>query len=62
MDLVQPAQAFLNEDELADNGFTVADVARFVQTLTQAQTAGGGVAPQPGHENDRVFDRSSPRI
>ena len=55
MDLVQPAQAFLNEEELADNGFTVGDVARFVQTMTQAQTAGGGITPQPGSENERVF-------
>jgi hypothetical protein len=55
MDLVQPAQAFLNEEELADNGFTVADVARFVGTMTQAQTAGGGIIPQPGKENERVF-------
>jgi hypothetical protein len=60
MDLVQPAQAFLNEDELADNGFTVADVARYVQTMTQAQTAGGGVTPQPGKENERVFDAVFP--
>jgi hypothetical protein len=60
MDLVQPAQAFLNEDELADNGFTAADVARFVQTMTQAQTAGGGVVPQPGKENERVFDAVFP--
>jgi hypothetical protein len=55
MDLVQPAQAFLNEEELADNGFTVADVARFVQTMTQSQTAAGGVTPQPGRANERVF-------
>ena len=55
MDLVQPAQAFLNEEELADNGSSVADVARYVQTMTQAQTAGGGVTPQPGKENERVF-------
>jgi hypothetical protein len=55
MDLVQPAQAFLNEEELADNGFTVADVARFVGTMTQAETAGGGITPQPGEENERVF-------
>jgi hypothetical protein len=60
MDLVQPAQAFLNEDELADNGFTVADVARFVRTMTQAQTAGGGVTPQPGRENERVFSAVFP--
>jgi Type I phosphodiesterase / nucleotide pyrophosphatase len=55
MDLVQPAQAFLNEEELAYNGFTVADVARFVGAMTQAETAGGGITPQPGKENERVF-------
>jgi type I phosphodiesterase/nucleotide pyrophosphatase len=60
VDLVQPAQAFLNEDELAANGFTVADVARYVQGLTQQQTAGGGVTPQPGHENDQVFQAVFP--
>jgi len=60
MDLVQPAQAFLNEDELADNGATVADVARFVQTLTQAQTAGGGVQPEPGREDEQVFQAVFP--
>jgi hypothetical protein len=60
VNLVQPSQAFLNEQELADNGFTVADVARFVMTLTQAQTAGGGVTPIPGHENDPVFQAVFP--
>jgi len=60
VDLVQPAQAFLNEDELAANGFTVADVSRYVQGLTQQATAGGGVSPQPGHENDQVFQAVFP--
>lgn len=59
VDTVQPGSVFLNEDELQANGFTVDDVARYVQTLTQAtltqQTSGGGVVPNPGHENDRVF-------
>jgi hypothetical protein len=60
VDLVQPAQAFLNEDELAEHGATVADVARFVQTMTQAQTAGGGIRSQPGEENTRVFQAVFP--
>jgi hypothetical protein len=58
--LVQPAQVFLNEAELADNGFTVADVARFVQTLTKADTAGGGVVPAPGTEQDPAFQAAFP--
>jgi hypothetical protein len=28
--------------------------------MTQAQTAGGGVVPQPGKENERVFDAVFP--
>ena len=39
VELVQPSQVFLNVDELEQNGFTVGDVARYVMTLTQAQTA-----------------------
>jgi hypothetical protein len=60
VNLVQPSQVFLNEQELADNSFTVADVARYVMTLTQADTAGGGVTPIPGHENDPVFQAVFP--
>lgn len=60
VDLVQPAQVFLNEEELAENGFTVADVARWALALTQADTAGGGVTPQPGRENDPVFQAVFP--
>ncbi len=53
--LVQPAQVFLNVDELTANGFTVADVARYVQGLTQADTAFGGVTPIPGRESEQIF-------
>ena len=60
VDLVQPAQVFLNTDELAANGHTVADVARWVMALTQQDTAGGGVTPAPGHENDPVFQAVFP--
>jgi hypothetical protein len=52
---VQPSNIFINTQELAANGFTLDDVARFMQGMTQADTAGGGVVPQPGHENDPVF-------
>ncbi len=60
VDLVQPSQVFLNTDELAANGHTVADVARYVMTLTQAQTADGGVVPNPGQDNDPVFQAVFP--
>jgi hypothetical protein len=60
VDLVQPTQVFLNVDELTDNGFTVADVARYVMTLTQAQTAGGGTTVNPATANDPVFQAAFP--
>ena len=60
VDLVQPAQAFLDEAELQQNGFEMADVARYVMSLTQADTAGGGVTPEPGHEGDPVFQAAFP--
>jgi hypothetical protein len=55
VDGIQPANVFIDTQELAANGFTLDDVARFMQGMTQADTAGGGVVPQPGHENDPVF-------
>jgi hypothetical protein len=58
--LVQPAQAFLNVAELEEQGHTVADVARFVQGLTKADTAGGGVTPPPGTENEPAFQAVFP--
>ncbi len=60
VDLMQPTQAFLNLDELAENGSDVADVARYMMTFTQAQTAGGGVEPNPGQENDTVMAAAFP--
>jgi hypothetical protein len=60
VDLMQPSQAFLNVDELEQNGYTVDDVARYVMTFTQAQTAGGGVVPNPGEDNDTVMAAAFP--
>ncbi|HEX7248219.1 MAG TPA: alkaline phosphatase family protein [Actinomycetota bacterium] len=60
VELMQPTQAFLNMSELTANGHTVADVARYMATFTQAQTAGGGVEPNPGQENDVVMSAAFP--
>lgn len=58
--LMQPTQAFLDLDELAANGHDVDDVARFMMTFTQAQTAAGGVEANPGEENDVVMTAAFP--
>ena len=60
VELMQPTQAFLNLAELEANGHTVDDVARAMLTFTQAQTAGGGVVPNAGEENDTVMEAAFP--
>src|SRR6476620_8792196 len=45
VDNVQPGSIFLNENEVSATNTTIADIARFTQTLTQAETSGGGVTP-----------------
>jgi hypothetical protein len=57
---MQPTQVFLDVDELEQNGYTVADVARYMMTFTQAQTAGEGIEPNPGQENDIVMEAAFP--
>lgn len=52
--------AFVNTDELRQNGFTLADVAQYVTTLTQGQTAGQDVPPAPGNENEPAFQAAFP--
>ncbi len=52
--------AFVNETELQENGFSLDDVARFVLTLTEAQTAGEGVAVAADRTNDLVFQAAYP--
>ncbi len=53
-------ELWLNEAELAQNGFTLDQVSSFIMGLTQAQTVKSGRAPQPGHENDTVFSGALP--
>jgi hypothetical protein len=58
--LVQPSQVFLDVDELEQNGFTVGDVARYVMTLTQAQTIAPNQTLDPATANDPVFQAAFP--
>jgi hypothetical protein len=58
--LVQPTQIFMDMKELAQNGATLDDVARFITTLTERDTAGIGAQVDPAHANDRVFTAAFP--
>ena len=60
VDLIQPTQMFINTAELRQNGYTLAQVAEWVMGLTQAQTAGSGVAVDPATANDTVFQAAFP--
>jgi hypothetical protein len=55
VDLVQPSQVFLNEEELAEHDATIDDVARYVMSLTKQQVAGEGVHPPAGTADDAAF-------
>jgi hypothetical protein len=55
----RPTQMWLNEEELAANGFTLDEVSAFLGSLTEADTV-GAIQPAPGHEDDRVFDAVFP--
>jgi len=57
---VRPTEIWLNAPELAKNGKTPADVARYVMSLTEQQTLKRGVTIQPGHSAERVFSAAFP--
>jgi hypothetical protein len=52
---MRPTQVWLNTDMLAQRGFTVADVASYMMTLTQQDTTKRSTTPKPGHADDPVF-------
>lgn len=60
VELVQPTQVFIDEDELAQNGHTLDEVSEFVMGLTRAETAQPGVAVPPEQANDRIFQAAFP--
>ncbi len=57
---VRPTEVFLDQDELADNGFTLEQVSRWFLELTQADTYKNQNLPVPGHEQDAVFAAALP--
>lgn len=51
---------FVNAEEMRRNGVTLSDIAGFIMTLTEAQTAGDGVTVPAAEQNDRVFQAAFP--
>lgn len=57
---IQPTQMFVNVDELRQNGYTLADVSRWIMGLGRSDATAAGVPLPAGHENDRVFRAAFP--
>lgn len=60
VELVQPTGIFVNEDELRQNGGSLAGVAQWVMSMTKEQAAPDGVAVPATERSDRVFDAAFP--
>ena len=57
---MQPTQIFIDEQELAQNGHTLDEVAEWVMRLTKADTALPGVVVPPDEADDPVFQAAFP--
>ncbi|HEU4527487.1 MAG TPA: alkaline phosphatase family protein [Actinomycetota bacterium] len=57
---VRPTEIWLDRDELAENGFTLAQVSQWFLDLTQQDTYKNQNVPQPGQEDDTVFAAAMP--
>jgi Type I phosphodiesterase / nucleotide pyrophosphatase len=60
IDLVQPAEVFINHAELAEHGHTLEEVAELVMTLTKADTAPEGVTVPAAEAGDPVMSAAFP--
>jgi len=60
VELVQPTQIFVNTTELRRNGYTLAQVAEWIMSLTESDVAAPGVSVDPAHANDKVFQAAYP--
>ena len=60
IDKFRTTEFWFNESELAQSGHDLVDVANYLMSLTEAQTAKAGRPPLPGHENDLVFAGAFP--
>jgi len=57
---VRPTEIWLDRAELADNGYTLAQVSQWLLDLTQQDTYKNQNLPQPGHGGDTVFAAALP--
>lgn len=60
VELVQPTQVFVDEQELSQNGHTLEEVAEYVMGLTKADTAQPGVVVPADEADDLVFRAAFP--
>ena len=60
VDLIQPTQIFVNQDELRQNGHTLEDVAEWIMGLTKGQTALPTVSVPADQAGDPVFQAAFP--
>jgi predicted AlkP superfamily pyrophosphatase or phosphodiesterase len=60
VDLIQPTQVFVNQDELRQNGHTLEDVSEWIMGLTKGETALPTVSVPTGQAGDPVFQAAFP--
>lgn len=60
VELVQPTQIFINEDELRQNGYTLDEVAEWIMGLTKADTHLPDVVVPAAEADDPVFQAVFP--
>jgi hypothetical protein len=57
---VRPTEIWVDRAELAENGYTLAQVSQWFMGLTQQDTYKNQNLPEPGHEGDTVFAAALP--
>jgi Type I phosphodiesterase / nucleotide pyrophosphatase len=60
VDLIQPTQIFVNQDELQQNGHTLEDVSEWIMALTEGETALPTVSVPADQAGDPVFQAAFP--
>lgn len=60
VELVQPTGIFMDVAELSEQGASLAEVARWLSTMTKEQAKGPGVIVPAAAQDDRVFDAVFP--
>jgi hypothetical protein len=60
VELIQPTQMFMNEDELRQNGHSLEDVSEWVLGLTKSETAQPGAMVPLDEADDPVFEAAFP--